>query len=533
MEQKLLQYIMSSKYEPLVYTTDEIEEEQINVSRINKRLIKEEAEEKEDFAYLFGEEKFDKTWTEEAYFNSDGSFDTEEEEPDSEEESQCTLECMRVTDFMKNLSSNTSIDDYELEHLKTTSHSCTKTMDYNMEKKKKKEHSVEEECVGTKINFEADERNFITDDDRERALYTIEHTHTRAEARIMIENRVYVSYFRNSLTKGTHELNLHDLAIKLLPFGIQYSKNKFTKVTIKYVGGPSHYIFRSGAMVESGTFSPAIARKKHNNTMDIMRRYCGYRNLEIRDRKCQNIVAKGILPFGVCLTMLRNKYPDFVQYDEESFAGAIIRVKKLDSFFANQSLVISSSSSPFLNKPPAVTNEDYSDDDDDDGEEKESTSSSEEEEEDESENDDDDDSSSYSYEELIDEDKYYNQDFAFNNDTERVVCMKTETNANLTPNDVLDDTSLSANEVLEQKYLSPKKKKKITILVFEKGRIICAGCKSRNSIIKSYDKVLGILEICRDSPVNMSIEAEERKKERELRQKKKNPLYSIFTGSGK
>jgi TATA-box binding protein (TBP) (component of TFIID and TFIIIB) len=500
---------MSSKYEPLLFTTDENEEEQVNISRINARLEEEEEEEAEDFAYLFGKEKFDKSWTDEAYYNSDESFgsteEEEEEEPDSidpEEESHCIVECNRVKHFVKNLSSNTSISDYELSHLRTTSHSCTKTMDFKGDQIPEKDDRFpmseceEEECVGTRVDFVANEKNFITDDDRERALYTIIHTATGAEARIMLENRVYVSYFFNFETGGPHELNLHDVGIKLLPFGVQYSKNKFTKVTIKYVGGPSHYIFRSGAMVESGTFSPAIARKKHNNTMDILQRYCGYRNLAIRDRKCQNIVAKGILPFGICLTMLRNKYPYCVQYDEEKFAGAIIRVKKLDLFLANQNKVVSSKKARSFSL---------------DEEEEESTSSSSEEEEEES--DHDDDSSSYSYEELIDEDKYYNQDFVLDK-TRVVAAANNEQKPDLTPTEVLSNMSVKTTEVLEQKYLSPKKKKKITILVFEKGRIICAGCKSRNSIIKSYDKVLAILEPCRDSAVNKAIEAAERIKEK-------------------
>lgn len=500
--------------------------------RLHEHLTREEVQDLQDvnellcpedsMMYTLSRHEFDEEEMDDEEYGGDEGEDEEEMDDTPNGPGELVLECRRARHFVEHFAETNAIDPYELSHLTCHTMRPSDSEDTRVDIVPGGLGDCTYEYIGTKVDFEADQKDFITDSDRERPLHRITHEETGAYVNVMIENYVYVTYFRHAITKESYPINLHDLGIKMLPFGIQHSKNKFTKITLKYVGGPSNYIFRSGAMVESGTYSPAIARKKHNNTMKILREYCGYKHIEVRDRIAQNIVAKGTLPFGVCLMLLRERYKSFVEYEDDNFAGAIIKIKRLDTFLANKTKV---SSKKHKHKKHKSKHHHHHHHDDNTKTMAIDGTLVEDEEEDEEEGDDENEDS-YEFYEAVDEDVFYNQGFDCYQPTEAdrlsAAARGTSNNNNNNNSNTNASSSTTArqsdshsvlnlhnpSELLEQRYLAPKKKEKKTVLVFAKGRIICAGCKSRNDILKSYGKVLEFLEACRDTPQNKAADAE-------------------------
>lgn len=419
--------------------------------------------------------------------------------------------------FLHHLSFNPCITQHELKNLLTAPQATKR-------KKNKEIISVTQTGPSEKISpplLVTSEEDRIILDDRDRTLLRIENDDAYVD--VMIENYVYVSYFCNRNDGSRYRLALRELAIRILGYGIQYSKNKFTKLTIKYLNGPSHYFFGSGVLVESGTYSDAIAYKTHHHSMRILKEYCHYDSICVKKRKCQNIVAKGTLPFGLCLVLLKHKYPGLVHYNCEDFAGAIIRPGNMDDEMHDKGSKRRHRVNRKSTKTITEGYDAYSDDEDEDGEDEEddesssftkTTSSS-------GKSEGDDSSSSYEY---FSKSEYAGKtchpDFDYN------MIDKEERRRNEALLQKIEDESLY--RVLEKKPLRQKellqmhnaadlddyqvtaltRKKKVTILAFLKGCIICAGSKEDKEVKKVYSKVLPMLYSCRDSDENKAAEAE-------------------------
>lgn len=170
----------------------------------------------------------------------------------------------------------------------------------------------------------------ITAEDRRREIITIRYRDSPLHMKILLDNWVYVTYIGNKNDPGKrYKFNLRDMAAKTLQFGIQHSENKFSKNDFRYEDG-SHLVFESSVIVETGSTNPVLAAKLLEHTMNILRYVCGYHNVEIRERECHNVVATAILNFGLCPEMLKDRYP-FVNYERAKFAGAIVRIKDIDT----------------------------------------------------------------------------------------------------------------------------------------------------------------------------------------------------------
>ena len=358
-------------------------------------------------------------------------------------------------------------------------------------------------------------KDVIDDEERKRIKYTVVCTESGVEVEVMVENHVYVTYFRNKYTKEDYTLNLSELATLLLRYGVQYSDNKFTKVTLKYTYGPSHYFFRSGAMVESGTYNPIIARKTHNMSMNILYDVCGYDNIEIKERKCYNIVAKGTLKFGVRLLLLLQQYPTIVQYDDEKFAGAIIRLNKVHTFressqkrknprkiHKKKCRLDSSSLGIYATVNTSSSSSSSSSDDEPSYSDVNSGSSS--------------SSGEYEYFEEGNDDRRYNENFEYFQVDEAELDARRRESESQSTHKMVQKKALKKKDLLQMhpnaydlnqyERDALMKKKNVTILVFEKGRMICAGCRNTRNVLKAIGVVTPMIALCRDTPHNQKLE---------------------------
>jgi len=420
--------------------------------------------------------------------------DNSEEESIEEEVEEMAMECEDSRRLIEYLSMNPRVSLYELANLRTAP-SATK---HHTQK------SVFARQSKPVVVATGDDR--ITDEDRKRRAIRITVGDDYID--VMFENYVFVSYFCNRHTGDKFRLSLCELATKLLPYGVGYGKNRFTKVTLRYLLGPSHYFFGSGVKVESGTYSETIAFKTHHNSMRMLKETCGYDSIAVRKRKCQNIVAKGTLERGICLLLLKHKYPNYVEYSTD-FAGAIIRVNKID---ADQCDAPSSRRGRRRRRR------------DDDDEDEDASSSYDDDDDDDDEEEDDDSSSSYEYdEENPYEKKTCHEDFDYNMVDEEV---RKRNEALLMANEAKCEYRVMDKKPVKQKDLltlavahnpddlndyqvkALTQKKNVTVLAFLKGRVICAGTKSNKEALKTFAKVMPMLASCADTEQNRAAEAE-------------------------
>lgn len=315
---------------------------------------------------------------------------------------------------------------------------------------------------------------------------------------VTIENYVYVTYFANRYNLNENlKFNLLHMCEHTLDLGVHYSKHKFSKNNYRFIDNGivkgSHLLFRSMVCVETGFKEREDAKEMIKHRLHILRTRCGYPNLIIKKRQCQNVVATGTLNFSVCLNLLKARYPSII-YNRETFAGAVIKMKTLqydkesadkeifheeednhddeagldDDFLNNiiNQLSSTSSSSPIVS--PIIDN--IKNDND------HNTITNEEDEEDE-----------------IDED------------------------------DEIDENMVDILNIIEK---NNNKKPQVTILVFLRGQIIIVGNKSRNGVIHSIKTIFPMLESCRDSDKNLLMEHElvERQKRVSKKRKVQEPI---------
>lgn len=321
----------------------------------------------------------------------------------------------------------------------------------------------------------------ITDKDMKREIITIRYDESVFHMKILIENYVYVTYIGNkNETNKRYKFNLLDMAAKTLGFGIQHSKNKFSKNDLRYRWG-SHLIFESSVIVETGSTNPILAAKLLEHTMNVFKYVCGYHNIDIKERKCHNVVATGILNFGLCLELLKERYP-FVTYEKKNFAGAIIRINDIDNHsFASlnsNKLLDLQDNDEYINYEK---NKGYRNDEE-------------------------------IYNKLYNTNSInINKEYSnISDENEKDIIRK---NLNIDYND--NNTKSTANnnryEVNYDEFdlfhpSRTNKEKNVTALVFPLGQVICVGNKSREGVTESYTKLYSILYQCRDTPENIKLE---------------------------
>jgi TATA-box binding protein (TBP) (component of TFIID and TFIIIB) len=342
----------------------------------------------------------------------------------------------------------------------------------------------------------------ITEEERRKELIKIVNTVSGVELTMMPENMVYVTYFRDKYSKRRCLFSLPALASALAPYGVEFSTSKFAKITLRHLYGPSHLFFGSGALLETGTYNAVIARKSLNHTIQLLE-LAGYCNIEVGRRKCQNIVAKGTLDFELCLLVLRDKYPDCVTYKCKEFVGAIIRLKKKKGPASALTLgqQLTSDGGGAMDETAAGADSEESSDEDDD---------------------------EYECLEVHDSDLLYNSGFAYYEapeaqdrqelDEDEMAALDAIVQAGSAPGaDPASSDGLvgvrKADE-MDERDLAQVKKKNVTIIVFAKGRIICAGCKTSRGAKLACARVLPMLEACRKTKQNSELEHRLERKEK-------------------
>lgn len=310
--------------------------------------------------------------------------------------------------------------------------------------------------------------DYILQEEEQRETLTLRDSKTGTCIEATIENYVYSTHFKNKHTGQSYKFNLSYLARKCIAKGVTYIKTKFAKIDFRTPWG-SALIFESGGMIETGAKKRETSKKLLDHILNFLRYECGYKNIAISKRICQNVVMTGKTSHNICLNLLSSKYA-FVTYYPDIFAGAMIRIEDLDKYYQMTS---------------NDTFDDHEDDDDADFEvnpdeevarnenpidEEECDDiqiDDEDEEEDEEEEDDDD----------IDESIIKNTSDAFFYD-------------------YLKSTSGGGGD-------STNKKNNATILLFEQGALISVGNKSRKKAKEALTKIHPILESCRDTPENL------------------------------
>lgn len=329
----------------------------------------------------------------------------------------------------------------------------------------------------------------ITEQDMVREIITIRHDTKPLHMKIRIENYVYVTYLSNTNDHRKRcKINLLDMASKTLMFGIQHSKNKFSKNDLRYRQG-SHLIFESGVLVETGSTNPLLAAKLLEHTMNIFRYVCGYYNIGIWERRCHNVVATGSLNFGLCLELLKHRYP-YVTYERKNFAGfsgAIICINDIDTWGNTNGATVPRSSDQRTTIFDDL--EDY-----------------------------------INYEKnCVDFADEYNRKYnnigseAEQRERDLIQCNLTiPASASLQYEVLYDEFDISH-------VLRGNKEKNVKALVFPRGRVICVGNKSREGVIEAYSKLFPILESVRDSPENIKEEKRINAMRRQNYSRKKKP----------
>jgi TATA-box binding protein (TBP) (component of TFIID and TFIIIB) len=363
----------------------------------------------------------------------------------------------------------------------------------------KKQMSIKENLIKFLLPKEP-----ITEQDRKREIITIRYDNSPLSLKILIENYVYVTYLCNKdQPNKRYKFNLLDMASKTLQFGVQHSKNKFSKNDIRYNEG-SHLVFESSVFVETGCTNPVLAAKLLEHTMNILKYVCGYHNIDIKERNCHNVVATGIFNSGLCLELLKERFP-YVTYEKKNFAGAIIRINDIDNHNTsinnnNNSNSNNSSggrtSSSKLDDPNEFINYEKNDGYRNDEE---------------------------AYNKLYNKNNHHYTKFTYSDVNESDII-----NQNLSMNNNNNDTTSSIGyEVNYDEFdlfhpVRKNKEKNVTALVFPLGQVICVGNDSRDGVIESYTKLFTILEQCRNTKENIKLEKQIIQTRRYNYSKKKN-----------
>jgi TATA-box binding protein (TBP) (component of TFIID and TFIIIB) len=330
---------------------------------------------------------------------------------------------------------------------------------------------------------------------------------------VSIENFVFVTYYANKYELGkSHNLkfNLLGMCEETLDLGVHYSKHKFSKNNYRFIDKNgivigSHLLFRSQVCVETGFKRKKDAKKMARHRLKILRERCGYPNIIIIKRQCQNVVATGTFNFSVCLNLLKARFPTII-YNKETFAGAVIKMKSLQ-----------------YNKYNDINNNDndiYYEDEEDESNDETGIDDNEEENREyiakwkknkkkqikqQLFNNIDNNENNPCYDNEDDEDDDNDQEDDSNNEDEEDDDSSSSSSSIDIEDDSIDENVVDISKIIEK---NNNRKPQVTVLVFLKGQIIIVGNKSRRGVIKSTRIIYPMLESCRNTPENLAVENE-------------------------
>jgi TATA-box binding protein (TBP) (component of TFIID and TFIIIB) len=277
------------------------------------------------------------THTLDSYFSSNLAMPTYSSEQES------SLRTLNLLDKMNNLIDTMDVDDFKEFHTLELLKSLPPMFDMYQLGVKVNTHctqeafiewytgwkAYEEEKRKSQISYRVSkDEEYIYKEEEQRERLCLKDSNSTTSIELAIENFVYSTHFFNKFTRDPYRFNLNHLAAKFLPFGVQYTKTKFAKIDFRTPWG-SLLIFESGGMIETGSKKESISKKLLDHVVNFLRDECGYKNIAVRKRICQNVVLTGRISHGVCLHVLRKKYP-FIQYDPIDFTGAIIRMDEVN-----------------------------------------------------------------------------------------------------------------------------------------------------------------------------------------------------------
>lgn len=337
------------------------------------------------------------------------------------------------------------------------------------------------------VNTSLANDDYILQEEEQRETFTLRDSKTGTCIEVTIENYVYSTHFKNEYTNAPYKFNLSYLAQKFLPKGVTFIKTKFAKIDFRTPWG-SQLIFESGGMIETGAKQRTTSKKLLIHTLNFLRNECGYKNIAISKRICQNVVMTGKTNHNICLNLLSSKYP-FVTYYPNIFAGAMIRIEELDKYYQ------------------MTSNEAFDDFEEDDDDEFEVNPTDE---------DDiyveNDESNQQRHVKKMHVKQEENAPVLEEEEEEVELDDDDEQEEGLLFDEDIDDTIIKNTDALYYDYLnavnttSHNKKNNATILLFEQGALICVGNKSRKKAKQALLKIRPILESCRDSPENLAQE---------------------------
>jgi TATA-box binding protein (TBP) (component of TFIID and TFIIIB) len=356
------------------------------------------------------------------------------------------------------------------------------------------------------------DHDYIYREEEQREKLTLRDSVTGTVIELTIENYVYSTHFFNKYTREPYQFNLNHLAERFLPFGVQYTNTKFAKIDFRTKWG-SLLMFRSGGFIETGSKKESVSKKLLDFTMAYLRDHCGYKNIAIRKRICQNVVLTGSMNDSVCLEVLSRKY-SFVTYDPVDFAGAIIRMEDVHK----QALSSNHTYEDYEeNNNEYEINEDVkqqqpltiNNDDDDDVTKNYSSLEVDN-------NHDDDDDTNYKKikkEENYGEMKVKIEDQEWGSDYDEEDEDDDEEEEKEDPTLMKMDDLFNINtdafyyEYLkntgDKSFAKDKQKNNATVLLFERGTLICVGNGSRQEAKESLATLHPILVSCRATPENL------------------------------
>lgn len=339
--------------------------------------------------------------------------------------------------------------------------------------------------------------------ENERVDYVVKMRDTDSYIAFTIDNYVHVTYFVDAITGEPCNFNLVHLALKLLNYYVEYNCKKFAKVNLRHFRGPSHLLYKSSVLVETGSDNQALSRRLLKKTVSILREFCGYPHIKIDRRSCQNIVAAGYFNHSICPNVLKARYQD-IRYNEEDFPGVVITQKTLKKGlpFINE---CSDSEDELLAEGEEVIEggyvmtKDHRDDDNDSEIIREINHSIEE---------------STREEKLLYDNlkrmKEENKDLSIKREDEEDDEEEGKRGAKRRKLSVKDEFMKAIMETDEFESSSKGgRRRNCTFLVFPKNQIICTGSKSVVELEKAFIPLCQVLDECKESnPENRKFEAE-------------------------
>jgi TATA-box binding protein (TBP) (component of TFIID and TFIIIB) len=282
-----------------------------------------------------------------------------------------------------------------------------------------------------------------------------------AELKTQITNTVHGTNLVDTRTGAPARLPLNEVVRALYFLSSQYNTERFAKLVQRY--GPSvrltQLIFATGKIVETGRVSFEGKRAQMHALIDLIHA-AGFPHVGIGTRICQNIVSTGRLTFRLRLWLLRLRFDNFVCYNPEEFAGAIVRHPKLRSLIEEEDADPDSNADS--DAPAGVPR-------------------------------------AYVYQPVDSlADERLDDAAAMRAATEYAQRVMHQQGG-----------AIAGEEFMRivDEQMAQQKKKNIVVLAFEVGVIICCGAKNVRMLRRAYAIVFEMLTHCRDTPENRELEA--------------------------